>query len=313
VRAESSFPITEDAAGHRFHLVPIDCPTCGPTSINEIGLRGGQYHRYGLGITSTIFSCQTCSLLFPKPLPVPIDPQSLYNDPASYFARHPEAARILEYRGLIREAMAKTTQPQPSLLDVGSGRGDLLRAARLEGLTDTVGLEFATAMVDHARTHHGLELVQMTLEDYASSRPRMFDIVILNAIIEHVYDPNEFISQAAQLLSPGGVLYIDTPNDPNLLTRVGNIHNRLLGRKGIYNLSPTWPPYHLFGFNRRAIRTLLGKHGFAIESVKIHNDPHIPSRGGTMDRVRSTVGTQILRLANMTGSGSNMFVWARRV
>lgn len=311
--AKSPSALAEDASGHRFRLETIDCPTCGPGPIKRLGLRGGVHHRYGLGITSTVVRCQRCSLLFPNPFPFPIDPQSLYYDPESYFVRHPEEARIVEYRALVREVIARSSGPGPSLLDVGSGRGDLLHAAQIEGLTDTVGLEFATAMVDYARAHHEIELLQMTLEEYANTRPRMFDAVVLNAIIEHVYDPNGFIECVAKLLSPGGVLYIDTPRDPNLLTWVGNAQNRILRREGVFNLSPTWPPYHVFGFSPQSLRFLLDKHGIRMESVRIHNDPRIFARGGGIDRVRSFVGTQILRAANATSTSSNMYVWARRV
>jgi SAM-dependent methyltransferase len=306
--------VVEDAHGHRFRLEPIDCPTCGPATRKKVGLRGGLHHRYGLGIVSTVFRCQRCSLLFPSPFPFPESPHSLYSDPESYFAETPQQqqARIVEFGALVREIIARSLADRPSLLDVGSGRGDLLHAARLEGLTDTTGLEFAPAMVEYARDHHGIDLVQTTLEDYASTNSRTFDAVTLNAIIEHVYDPDAFIERVAKLLTPGGVLHIDTPRDPNLLTWVGNAQSRLLRRERIFNLSPTWPPYHVFGFSPRSLRILLEKHGISVESVRVHSTPTIPNRGGTIDRARSFVGAQILRVANATATASNMFVWARR-
>ncbi len=241
-----------------------------------------------------------------------MDPQSLYDDPESYFASHPEQARIVEYRALVREVIARSPVDCPSLLDVGSGRGDLLHAAQIEGLTDVVGLEFAAAMADYARAHHGIDLLRMTLEEYVDASPRMFDAVVLNAIIEHVYDPDDFIGHVSKVLSPGGVLYVDTPRDPNLLTWVANSQNRLLRRKGIFNLSPTWPPYHVFGFSPRSLRLLLEKHGFKMESIRIYNHLKIPSRGGAIDQARSFIATQLLRVANATGTSNNMFVWAKR-
>jgi SAM-dependent methyltransferase len=265
-----------------------------------------------MGIASTIVRCARCSLLFPDPFPVPCDPHALYGDPVSYFSRHPEADRIVEYRRLIREVAARSGLDNPSLLDVGSGRGDLVQAAGLEGLTDVVGLEFAPAMVEHARAHHGIELHRTTLEEYIAENPRIFDAVVLNAVIEHVYDPDSLIRNVTAALRPGGILYIDTPRDPNLLTWIGNARNRMLGRKAIYNLSPTWPPFHVFGFTPRSLGILLTKHGFTVEAVRVHNNPLVPSRAGLVDKVNSFVGTQILRLGNVTATGSNMYVWARR-
>jgi SAM-dependent methyltransferase len=310
--ANQSQPLTaEDASGHRFRLEPISCPTCGPAPTKRLGLRGGQHQRSQLGIASPIYRCERCALLFPNPFPFPIDSDSLYNDPESYFYRHPAEARIVEYRNLVRALIARSSVSAPSLLDVGSGRGDLIRAAQLEGLTDIVGLEFSTAMVQYARAHNDVSLVHTTLEQYAETDPRQFDAVVLNAVIEHVYDPDQFIGYVSRLLRPGGVLYIDTPRDPNLLTWIGNLESRIRRRENIYNLSPTWPPYHVFGFNPRSLRILLEKHGFAIESVKIYNDPHVYSERRGADQLRSLIATQILRVANVTRTSSNMFVWAR--
>ncbi len=304
--------IVEDRSGNAFRLDPIDCPTCGPAPKRELGRRGGAHHRYGLGVTSTIVRCGRCSLLFPDPLPVPLNPQALYSDPVAYFARHPEARRIPEYRALTRELLSRTSLAHPSILDVGSGRGDFVVAAKQEGVTNVVGLELSQAMIDYARSQHRVELKRATLEDYAATARQKFDAVVLNAIIEHVYNPDAFVASAASLLVPGGVLHIDTPRDPNLLTWIGNASNRARGQRVVFNLSPTWPPYHLFGFTPASLRALLKKHGFAIESVRVHNDPTIPTHGGAGDRLRSGIGTLILRVGNWTSTGSNMFVWARR-
>ena len=156
----------------------------------------------------------------------------------------------------------------------------------------------------------GFEPVSHT--NSSSEVQRTFDAVVLNAVIEHVHDPDSLLRNVAAVVSPGGLVYIDTPRDPNLLTWVGNSANRALGRDWVYNLSPTWPPYHLFGFTPRSVTALLNKHRFQVESIRVHNDPKIFSRGGTVDRVRSKSGTQILRLGNLTRTGSNMYIWARR-
>jgi hypothetical protein len=120
------------------------------------------------------------------------------------------------------------------------------------------------------------------------------------------------ISAAAKLSSPGAILYIDIQLEPNLLTHIGNTWNRLCRSRAIYNLSPTWSPFHVFGFNRRSLDALLTKHGFKIDSVRVFATPKIPARRDWSDRFRAFVGTQINRLANLTGTASNIYVWARK-
>ena len=305
--------LVADAGGHTFALRPKVCPTCGPSAQRVLGSRGGAAHRYRLGVRTRIVQCCRCRLIFPNPFPYPTHPQQLYGDPHKYFAQQDETHRIREGRRLIRQIVARTGTAHPSMLDVGCGRGALLHAARLEGLPDVVGLEFSQAMVTYVGDTYGIAVVPQTIEEYAGSHPRTFDAIVLNAVLEHVYEPDAMMAACAQLTRPGSVVYIDTPNEPNLLTIVGNALNGLRGAPGVFNLSPTWMPYHVFGFNPCALQVLLNKHGFAMESLRVHAVPAVPSRPGLQDRVRAYAATQINRLANMTGTAGNMYVWARRI
>jgi SAM-dependent methyltransferase len=304
--------VEADAQGNEFELRAIDCPTCGASDQQRLGERGGRSHRYGLGVQTPIARCRSCSLLFPNPFPYPRAPQTLYGDPAKYFERHGEAQKVQDYRRLTQWLVRSSGLAQPSLLDVGSGRGELLEAARLEGVRDLVGLELSQAMIAYVRDHYGIPVLPQTIEEYARSSSRTFDVIVLNAVLEHVYDPDAMIQACARLTRSGSLLYIDTPNEPHLLTVVGNAINRLRGNPAVFNLAPTWPPYHVFGFNPRALRILLHKHGFEITSLRIYAEPTIPAGRALGDRLKAFVGTQLGRLANVTGTASNMFVLARR-
>lgn len=304
--------VVSDPRGNAFELRPIACPTCGPTEEVELGYRGGEYQRWGLGAPTRIVQCRSCSLVFPNPFPFPKDPQKLYGDPEKYFATHTLELKIESYRKLVRSLISRSGLTQPRLLDVGSGRGDLPHAAKLEGLQDVLGLEFSQAMIEFARERFGVELSSSTLDDLVAANTAPFDIVVLNAVLEHVHDPDAFIAAVARLTKPSSVLYIDIPQEPNLLTTIGNWTNRLRGSKAVYNLAPTWPPYHVYGFNPHSLRRLLGKHGFEIVELTIHANPTIRASKSLGDRAKSLVGTQIRRIANLTGTASNMYVHARR-
>ncbi|NJC87530.1 MAG: class I SAM-dependent methyltransferase [Methylococcaceae bacterium] len=311
---ETGLRTASDSQGNEFDLVPWQCPTCGPGPVKVLGLRGGpSHHRYRLGIESRIVQCRGCQLIFPDPFPVPKSPQALYGDPANYFEAHDLDGKIRNYRELIRSALAKAGKgTDAAILDVGSGRGDLLRAAQLEGVPGAVGLEFSEAMIDFAARNFGLTVLNQSIEEHAGQKPGFYDVVILNAVLEHVYDPGSMIAAASKLLKPGGVLYLDLPQEPNLLTRLGNALNRLRRCRSVLNLSPSWPPFHVYGFNRKSLSTLLEKHGVGIESIRIYANARVPSRFSRKDRAIAFVGTQIMRLANLTGTAGNMFVWARR-
>ncbi len=62
------------------------------------------------------------------------------------------------------------------------------------------------------------------------------DVIISEAMIEHLKDPKKFFTAAQQLLKPGGYLLLTTPNSATLLKRL----RFLLGR------SPNWPVDEFF-------------------------------------------------------------------
>lgn len=303
--------IRTDERGNRFVLRRRPCPVCGIEARNLLGLRGGRHHRYQRGIECRIVRCGRCGLLFPDPFPFPLDLERLYGDPDEYFGNADIEGKIAGYRGLLQEIAERLGRSRFSVLDVGSGRGELLAAARLAGV-GAVGLEPSAAMAARARESLGVELRCETIEELARSSGATFDAVTLCGVLEHVHDPDSVAAAVSKLTRPGSVVYIDVPREPNLLTIVGNAWNALKGSPAVFNLQPTWPPYHVFGFNPRAIEVLLSKHGFVIESLRIQADPHVPARDDWRDRFRALVAGQIHRLGNRCRLGANMYVWARR-
>jgi len=304
--------VVRDASGNAFNLRSIDCPICG-SEHRFVGYRGGTSHRHGLGIRSSVVRCRGCRLLYANPFPLPIDPQALYGDPEKYFASHDVGAKVESNRQVITELVADSGLDGPSLLDVGSGRGETLHAAQLVGLTDVVGLELSSAMRDETQRRYGLDIRLQTIEQHAAGVDRTYDIVMLSAVLEHVYDPNAMIASVAALSHPGTVVYIDVPQEPNLLTMVGNVPGRLRGTRTVYNLAPTFPPYHVFGFNQRSLTMLLQKHGFEPFRWLKRSQLRVPARPGVRNRVVTFGAMQIHKLGNLTGLSTNMDVWARRV
>jgi SAM-dependent methyltransferase len=304
--------IATDKAGNRFELRPIVCPVCRRDDARELGMRGGRHQRWGLGVETRIVQCRRCTLVYPNPFPFPESPQTLYGDPRKYFEGHALDATIAGYRTLARELAAHTGKPSPRILDIGAGRGDFVHAATQEGLR-AEGLEFSHAMIAFAREHFAVTLKDTPAEALAAEQPGAYDAVVLNGVLEHVYDPDALMRDAAALLAPGGVLYLDLPREPNLLTWVGNAFERARGQKRVYNLQPTWPPFHVFGFNPRALRTLCKKHGVRIEHLRVHASIEVRASRGLRDRAMAFAAKQVHRLANYTNTASNMYVWARKV
>lgn len=306
--------ISSDSEGNRFRLEPIACPICKERKLRSLGMRGGEYQRHGRGIASEIVQCKTCALIWPDPFPYPVDPSGLYGDPDKYFTQDGEAEKLASFREVVIEpALRHSGKAKPSLLDVGSGRGELLRAAAALGMDDIVGLEFAQGMIDDARDRHGIHLEAKTIEQYAEDTARTFDVVTFSAVLEHVYDPDAAIAATRKLTHPGSILYIDVPNEPNLLTTLVGATNKLRGKRGVINLAPTFPPFHVFGFNRESLQKLLAKHGFEILELQIRSEMGFAFPSTLKGRALQAAAKAFAAVANHTGTAINMYAWARRL
>lgn len=295
--------------GHEFGLYDWKCPICRTKDHAFIGYRGGAYHRYQYGIQSTIVQCQ-CGLMYPDPFPIPKSPQEIYGDPAKYFSNHNEQRKIERDRKVIRQARKYLGRTVENVLDVGSGKGECLAAATAEGVR-SVGLEFSDAMIKYAKDTYGVTVLKQSIEEHAESKDNKYDLVLLNAILEHVYDPRSMIESCSMLLKKSGLLYIDIPNEPSLVTFVGNAYERFRGSKQVYNLSPTWSPYHVYGFNPKSLATLLGQFGLKILSLRKRSVPKVRSSQSLEDRIKSFMVEQAMKVANWTGTASNMFIWSQ--
>jgi SAM-dependent methyltransferase len=94
-------------------------------------------------------------------------------------------------------------------LEVGCGAGEFLAAARDHGW-DSWGVEIAADAATVARVRglrvHAALLPECGFED------DWFDIVYLNEVLEHVFDPRALLEEIRRVLRPGGALFLRTRN-----------------------------------------------------------------------------------------------------
>lgn len=142
--------------------------------------------------------------------------------------------------------------PQPvgggRVLDVGCGNGGFLAVAREAGW-EVEGVDFDIEAVNAARSlglnvrHGGIELF---LDKCAC-----YDVITLSHVIEHVHDPVALVQRLYELLKPGGMLWLETPN-------IDSLGSRRFGR----NWRGLEPPRHLVMFTTKALVGCLRAAGF---------------------------------------------------
>ena len=75
-----------------YRWVPQQCPICEVPPTKYPGRRGGGAHRQNSGVECKIWSCGTCGLIFPNPMPVPLGGLEQHYEvpPEEYFHHHEE-------------------------------------------------------------------------------------------------------------------------------------------------------------------------------------------------------------------------------
>src|SRR4029453_19123192 len=265
-----------------YEWVPQLCPICDKPPTRYLGRRGGGAHREQLGVETRVWRCSKCGLTFPNPMPIPVRglDQHYAVSPDSYFEHHETELRTKGAFSLLTQAEA-LVGGKGTLLDIGSGRGELLHAG-VELGWKVIGIEPSTTFATHAATLSGAEVRREPVEQcgFPSSA---FDVVILAAVLEHLYNPDETIKEISRILRPGGALFLDVPNERGLYFVLGNLYQKMRGRDWVVNLAPTFSPYHVFGFSPKTLRSLLSKHGLRPELWQMYaGTSFVPARTGAV-------------------------------
>lgn len=102
------------------------------------------------------------------------------------------------------------------VLDVGCGGGILSESLAAAG-AEVTGIDLAPRVLDVARLHlhesalH-VDYREISVEALATQAPGAFDAITCMEMLEHVPDPGSVIDACAQLLKPGGRLFLSTLN-----------------------------------------------------------------------------------------------------
>jgi 2-polyprenyl-3-methyl-5-hydroxy-6-metoxy-1,4-benzoquinol methylase len=125
--------------------------------------------------------------------------------------------RYTKSHRLVREALPDLAGKR--ILDLGCSRGLMLeRFRRYEG-AELVGAELDPEVRPDAEAR-GIHVdeFQINVFDGGQITARLpydddsFDVIIAAEIIEHIVDTEGFVSELRRIVSPGGVVFISTPN-----------------------------------------------------------------------------------------------------
>jgi 2-polyprenyl-3-methyl-5-hydroxy-6-metoxy-1,4-benzoquinol methylase len=102
--------------------------------------------------------------------------------------------------------------PPARVLEIGCAHGGFVHLMRSVGY-DAAGLELSPQICHFATTTFDVPMLVGRLEDQKLERGSL-DVIAMMDVLEHLPDPLDTLRRCADLLSPGGVMLIQTPCYP---------------------------------------------------------------------------------------------------
>lgn len=271
---------------------PSPCNLCGATAY-------GPYRQRSL---PHVVRCGGCGLVRVEEFPDSGRLAEIYS--AEYFRN--DTSNVLGYADyesdrpfILRTAhrrLRKLEQLAPGrgrILDVGCAFGYFLEAARRRGW-DVEGIDLSEHAVAYARQHLGDAAVHTGQLEQAGLPLGSFDVITLWDVVEHFPDPVEKLAYCRELLKPGGLLVLSTPD-------IGSPVARVTG--------PRWMGFkladeHLYYFSRRTMGAMLERAGFAVvRTFPVGKDVSLGLFGARLRLYVPPLAAVVDALVRLTGRG----------
>lgn len=222
----------------------MECPVCG----------GGKHRLWASFGECHYVQCEDCGLTYLQRTPSASELDSYYNTEFQVDRERQERKIAGQCRPMLG-VLEQLLPDKGTLLEIGCSYGHFLNEAKADGWL-VEGVEISQSAADWAQQRLGLRVHSGTLEEVSPKLRRPYDAVAMFHVLEHTPEPRRLVLQAKELLRPGGVLVIRTPNASSWIAK---------------RCGATWewltPPAHIHLFSPVSLRILLERAGFSVESV----------------------------------------------
>lgn len=237
-------------------LVEISCVLCGSRESRTCST-GFDFEYNTVSNPFRFVTCVSCGHVYLNPRPSHEDLGTIY--PSTYYTLSGTKGIVARMQriwegskvALYREALGPGKK---RILDIGCGDGRFLEVLRTYGSKDweLVGTDFDEAAVERCRAR-GFNAFARRVEEIEGEE-NTFDAIVMLQLIEHVDDPVKIAAKAFELLRPGGVFIVETPNLAGLDYKL--FHQRWWGH---YHF-----PRHWNLFSKKSLMAMLERQGFSI-------------------------------------------------
>lgn len=226
-----------------------NCPVCGATT-----------SFMATHPEAEIYHCSTCTHVFS-------DQKSLAQSElycSDYFQNTHRNWFCHPNRDLFNWILAHIPRHASSLIDVGCGTGGFLKFLR----TKRSGIRLTGIDLAANEDVDGIRFVQA--DALNTDLGEKFDVVVSQAVIEHVPNLQEFSGQLASLSNVDGYIFVMTLNNDSMLY----VMARLLKKVGVdIAFNRLYSAHHVHHFTTQSLKLVLANAGLRVVAVHHHNAP----------------------------------------
>lgn len=213
-----------------------------------------------------IVKCEKCGLIYQNPqIPEEVLNKIAYMaDYYKYYEKR-EERQMQFYRNRFKSIFNKLKGGK--VLDIGCGTGCFLAVAKEHGL-HVYGVDVSPYAKQAVYEKHGINIYTEPIEKIGFKNNE-FDFIHMSHVLEHCRDPVSLLVKIRRIIKPGGVLFIEVPNEENFMLK--RIAITLVRRLFLNNDPDFQKPYpeHLVFFTRKTIKKVLEVSGWNILNIAV--------------------------------------------
>jgi len=237
----------------------IQCPLCEGGDVSDFLAAPDRFHLRTRSYK--LVRCARCACVWLRDPPAPEELSLSYSEDYHKAIVNAGEFSAAERWKDQRELISKYKNGG-DILDVGCSSGAFLSTLPLSKWK-LYGIEIAPETAEKARVTTGAQVFTGDVMQ-ASFLPDSFDVITCFDVLEHVYNPRQFLNRVQEWLKPDGIFYVILPN-------IDAWESRIFGSFW-FGLEL---PRHLFHFSPKSLRYIMHSLGFREVSIATPSTSYI--------------------------------------
>jgi len=260
------------------------------------------------GFEYTIVFCEGCDLLQSLEHHYEVSPEYIFLRPVDVdgirvWCQGNHKHKAFQHWAKIIKRL-KPNKNKLRLLDIGCGTGGFLEYANNIGF-ELHGFDASNAQVGYARklfpnVRHAKGCFDY-LDKYGDQN-LLFDVVTLWDVLEHIRNPLDYLREVREVIRPGGLIYISTPNGLAKLWKL-NLYKYLSINIDLCGELTPWE--HVFYYSHRSLEILLSQSGFNVLKLGI-----VPCYQGPLSMFEISRRTLYFTMNMLPSKAFQIYAWA---